>query len=372
MAETIPTGYDTVLDQLMIWGRSGLIPNTKVVKSYYPPVKDPITGAFVLIPATYYVTGDLGDRSQIKHHDIDTLPNTPYAGSQVAYANAGDGSKTPDHVLGDLNVLPAFVGTTPTNYTLVKKTGEPIVLSSVEETHNGRWVNDPITGEKYWQPGVDGTVAPDSGVNTGSASLARGVSSLYAGPFYSQSTVPVTPDYVALAAKTAYKGSQFEKIAANVSTQAEYEVAIAGIKETVAVERFVSNMSVSPTIVTDNLEDVKSLFSSSTGGDATDSEYLTFTNRTDLDLRPTGIPCAIPGVLNAYLVSSYDRPTTYPKFNYVPPKAKMFDVPDYYKTFRAQYTTATNDTTAPYTVNLDHFTEYLQDTSVDGPFDGVY
>ena len=99
---------------------------------------------------------------------------------------------------------------------------------------------------------------------------------------------------------------------------------------------------------------------------------LRFSDRTDLELYATGIPCAIPGVLNAYLVSTYDRPTTYPKFNYTPVKAKMFDVPDYYKTFRAQYTTATNDTTAAYTVNLDHFPEFLQDTSVDGPFDGVF
>lgn len=395
MAEIIPTGYDTVLDQLLIWGRSGLIPNTKVVKSYYPPVKDPVTGAFVLMPATYYVTGDLGDRSRIQHHDIDTLPNTPYAGSSVAYANAGDGSKSSNQVLGDLGILPAYAGTTPTNYTLVKKSGESIVLSSTERGNTGKWVTNSITGVQFWEPGTDGSVAPESGVATGSTAIGRGVSSLYAGPFYSESTLPATPDYVALAAKTAYKGSQFEKIAANVSTQSDYERATKGIRETTAVERFLGNMSVSVPIITNDLEDTKTLYSSATGGEIDpnlpqyvdgntddiktyvidgmmDNRVLRFSDRTDLDLRPTGVPAAIPGVLNAYLVSTYDRPTTYPKFSYTTPRAKMFDVPDYYKTFRAQYTTATNDTTAAYTVNLDHFTEFLQDTSVDGPFDGVY
>ena len=102
MSELFPSGYDEILKGLLEWSRSGLIPNTEVVKSYHPPQKDPITGITVLVPATVYKTESFTDYDQYTfnftsengvnplkgylekpYSSIDNLPNSPNTGSNV-------------------------------------------------------------------------------------------------------------------------------------------------------------------------------------------------------------------------------------------------------------------------------------------------
>ena len=77
------TGYNDILNVLMDWGRSGLIPNTKVIKSYHPPLVDSLTGVAVLMPATTYSTGIIPNYSKVKNMDINDLTNAPRSGSRI-------------------------------------------------------------------------------------------------------------------------------------------------------------------------------------------------------------------------------------------------------------------------------------------------
>jgi len=83
MSLTPLAGYNDILNVLMDWGRSGLIPNTKVIKSYHPPLVDSLTGVAVLMPATTYTTGIIPDYAKEKNMDINDLTNAPRSGSRI-------------------------------------------------------------------------------------------------------------------------------------------------------------------------------------------------------------------------------------------------------------------------------------------------
>lgn len=333
MAQRIIDGYDTVLDALMTWGRSGLIPNTKVVKSYYPPVQDPVTGIRVLMPATVYVTGDLGDRSKIKHSDIDAMPNSPLAGSNVQYAVPPDGPSLPiEQNLAALGLQTRFVGT-----TILDNQRDPGYVD----------VNPPD------RPGVP--------LAEGGKPNARvmGVD----GPVYSPSQLAPTPGQVVRAARNAIRGDQFKKLASDHDDQEKYSQALTNIIEKTIADRVCSNVSYTPALITDNLDDARTLFGSQDENPQPGVNYETYGTRTDLEIHTTGIPCAMPGVLNCYLVSKYDKASTYPTFKYHPKVARMYDVPQYYKDYRAQYGTSDNDATEPYLVRDDFDPNFLIDAA---------
>jgi hypothetical protein len=63
---------------LLSWSTSGLIPNTTHIKSYHPPVQDPVTGMLVNFPATVIQTQYSGKRLQAGNlQPIGTLDNSP-------------------------------------------------------------------------------------------------------------------------------------------------------------------------------------------------------------------------------------------------------------------------------------------------------
>jgi hypothetical protein len=95
MANEVPVNFSAIVDKLMTWGRSGLIPETKIIKSYWPPIADPTTGVQVCLPATVYSTENntifeqaedpfWGDKKiysfnvvDREYRDVDTIGNAP-------------------------------------------------------------------------------------------------------------------------------------------------------------------------------------------------------------------------------------------------------------------------------------------------------
>lgn len=96
MSSPIPAGYESILNALVKWGKSGLIPNTGVVKSYHPASIDNITGVAIPAPATIYKTGEIDDPLKANFRSIDELPNAPYSGSNVSDFNVNDIPTGPD------------------------------------------------------------------------------------------------------------------------------------------------------------------------------------------------------------------------------------------------------------------------------------
>jgi hypothetical protein len=80
----------------MTWGKRGLIPNTKVIKSYHPPSIDNITGVAISTPATLFKTENIDDPLKVKFKSIDELPSAAYSGSNVTDFNINDIPAGPD------------------------------------------------------------------------------------------------------------------------------------------------------------------------------------------------------------------------------------------------------------------------------------
>ena len=55
-------GQNVISNSLIKWGRSGLIPGIEQVKSYHPPIPDPVTGILVNFPATVHKARSSGKR----------------------------------------------------------------------------------------------------------------------------------------------------------------------------------------------------------------------------------------------------------------------------------------------------------------------
>lgn len=101
MANEVPANFSAIVDKLMTWGRSGLIPETKIIKSYWPPIADPTTGVQVCLPATVYSTEDKTETVQAedpfwgdkkiytynvvknRYGDVDNIGNSPGASDVI-------------------------------------------------------------------------------------------------------------------------------------------------------------------------------------------------------------------------------------------------------------------------------------------------
>jgi hypothetical protein len=65
------------------WTRSGLIPGLEQVKSYHPPIPDPVTGMLVNFPAVNHKnTSTSGKKNPMDRPMIDHLPNINYSGGK--------------------------------------------------------------------------------------------------------------------------------------------------------------------------------------------------------------------------------------------------------------------------------------------------
>jgi hypothetical protein len=69
------TDHSQITSSMLAWSRSGLIPNITQVQSYHPPVPDPITGVLVNFPATVHSAASISSNL----NPLDTLNNSPIA-----------------------------------------------------------------------------------------------------------------------------------------------------------------------------------------------------------------------------------------------------------------------------------------------------
>lgn len=98
--------YDQVLDALRNWGNTGLIADTKLIKSYHPPAIDNVTGVPILMPASTYATGSLtsilANLRKRNYNSISELPSGSFTGPNVKDWNVNDIPTGPDTSLAQL------------------------------------------------------------------------------------------------------------------------------------------------------------------------------------------------------------------------------------------------------------------------------
>lgn len=145
MGNPIPAAYNVILDSLMNWGKSGLIPNTGVIKSYHPPSIDNITGVAVPMPATIYKTNEVKDAYKNKFKSIDELPNASYTGSNIVDFNVNDIPTGPDTNLAhDAPIYGKFykdAALTASNEETYKKETSKLNISTVADRMT-KWLDN--------------------------------------------------------------------------------------------------------------------------------------------------------------------------------------------------------------------------------------
>lgn len=131
----IPANYNDLLDSLMLWGRTGLILDTKVIKSYHPPSLDNVTNVAVPMPATVFKTGKTIPKPYERSYIfIDELPNASHTGSNVVDFNVNTIPTGPDTNLsheapkyGPFYKDSALTQDAATYYANTKKLAIPVV-----------------------------------------------------------------------------------------------------------------------------------------------------------------------------------------------------------------------------------------------------
>lgn len=276
MPDPFPPNYDLILNDLLAWGKSGLIPNTKVVKSYHPPVVDPVTGVPVLIPATVYETKDV-----TRANSDFVIPDATYKDKPVTYQQLIKGQ---------------YPSASPETIPDLSKTNSP--------------VTNPATA-------VDMDSIPHffySGSNVKDFNI---------------NTTPGDLDTSMTLFSTAYV-EDYKSTAQMVSDQSAYEAATADIRINTAADRLIRDVDHTLPRYVDNLEDANQFFTLAPR-EFPDPEY----NVTGYpyipsryDLAATKVPCAIPGVLNCYMKANDAVDVSQPVVEYRPPNIDTYHVPD--------------------------------------------
>lgn len=300
----IPNGYNEIINALFAWGNSGLIPNTKVVKSYYPPVVDPITGIAAAIPATVYSTKNNLKDYKIKHNNttyvysivdetytpIDQKPNAPYAGSNVE-----------DYNIGANNLNRPIVTTT-------------VVGDTIEVTALNPKTDLAVNTVKY-------------SANYKQAAISSNTQEEY------ENNIKTIAKPVAAERQTMDINYKIPRITDNLAD----------------VKHFFLGTTSSP--------------QSNTGSDQ--SSVNAIYPSKDFDLFVTQVPCAMPGVLNCYPIV-YHENRDLPLPNYTPVVAQTYFVPEAYKNYVKNWPSFNNDInngTRLYTISVDYELSKLDDTN---------
>ncbi len=331
MPNPIPIGYNDVLNTLLAWGQSGLKPGATVVKSYLPPVKDPQTGIEVLIPASTFKNAEVSESRELTKK-LMALPKDD-----------------PDVPSFNLTTLPNSWGEElPTIYSLP---AAPYAGSSIFDFNvNSDDPNGPQTFVGLRTGGLGG--------------LAE----------YMASRIPLNPPEEK---PPAISGSGITSLVAYATAQKKYVdsltnnsdkrkilsgTILSGAKgltgvvqlmaRTAAVDRLAKDNLRGLPRITDRLEDTKAMLETpliedpvegnGIGGLAElvragtkpviDPELLPEGGKAFIprryELKATGVPCAIPGILNC-IMTKYDTVDTTDKvYNYTNPKVGMYYVSD--------------------------------------------
>ena len=399
MADLFPVGHDEVINALIDWGRSGLIPNTKVIKSFHPPVQDPVTGVDVLVPATTYETKDTtrsgglnGDyiipgmtykdkpvtwQGLIKNKvdiPVDVLkvskdatsppdPNTNHLGYPLLVSGLGGmNHQLSGSAAGTNYVYPMMSGAiggtllndpgaTVTTNVYSKQMQVPIKLTVSAASAVGGPVTGAAssgyfalssansTGTGKLAPATGGTGTYLTGVVGSGEGAVLSIDNLSHAPLagsavqdFNVNTYPGDMD-TATAIRFTKKAFVYEEAVKRSTTEEEYQENIKeGYVDTVA-DRMTRDIRFSHPMITDNLTDAKQLFSTDFLGYNTDSANRTITpGRAYIpqryDLVPTKVPCAVPGVLNCYMIAYDSVDVTEPDYRYSPPNIIMTYAPE--------------------------------------------
>lgn len=339
MPNPIPVGYNDILNTLIAWGQSGLKPGATVVKSYHPPIKDPQTGIEVLLPATTFKNATAADSRELTKKlmalpkedpdvpsfyidripnswgeeipTINSLPNAPYAGSGISDFNVNN-----DDPLG------------PQTFVGMRGTGLGALVEYMIK-------NTPLENN------------PPPPVPLSGSSLLSGIGSLVA---YQQAQKKYVKSLTNSSTRAAaLRGtSLLGSVAALAGMKGNSPLTL--LARTAAVDRLANEMRRGLPRVTDRVEDAKVMIDipymqeevEFGGGLAAviragakpviDPEALPEGGKAFIprryELKPTGIPCAIPGILNC-IMTKYDTVDTTDKvYNYTAPKVGMYYVSD--------------------------------------------
>lgn len=276
MPDPFPPNYDLILNDLLAWSKSGLIPNTRVVKSYHPPVVDAVTGIPVLIPATVYET------KEVTRSNADfVIPNFTYRGDPVTYQQMVRGN---------------YPSSSADNISDISTVSLPVA--------NPTKVVDMDNLPHFFYAGSS---VKDFNINETPGELDTSLTHYYA------------------AYSDRYKDS------ANVAVdQSDYESITADARINTVGDRLMRDVNHTLPRYVDNLEDAKAFFKLAPREfpeiENDPKGYPYIPNR--YDLIPTKVPCSIPGVLNCYM-TAYDKvDISIPKIEYRPPNIDTYYVPD--------------------------------------------
>ena len=255
------------------WSRSGLIPGLTHVKSYHPPVQDPVTGVLVNFPATTHTSTSNKKRAR-KLNPMDSLNNigiSNYEG-RVKDFNSHNG------IIG--SSIKSAIDAIPVN-SLIKKLSN---TAGITEESYSKMVPQMIqqiygTVKIPAPPGIVVDSVPEGFVAMTNHNVLEESYKMYHGP----------------------GGNVVYVLNSNVTANAYPTVS----------DHFALSIGLAPpSRVTDKLSDATSYYSVSTPreqlteaqrADLAARATTQFTSGSDKRLTITGVPAAIPGMLNVVL-----------------------------------------------------------------------
>lgn len=418
--------YDEVLGHLVAWGKSGLIPNTKVIKSYHPPIADPITGVQVLIPATTletnfptksnqdYLVGDSisggYEMYRGKPYSARAVLNqgsefAPAATQEIVglvegkddsknYININPAPGVPlnqyhgDHPYTDIATevvsKPSGLGalTTIDASAVLGPNGETITVSK-PELSNGALAEPSCTIGT-----VNGGIVTMANAGMLSA-IGPGVAKAgkidmlshapHSGPNYTVKDFNVNKTVGGLdtlgGISMIRKGQQYQDLTTGAVDAAEYSTGVTEIykKDITVVDKLSAQLGFNLPRWTDNHNDAKALYDTKMNGTypTEDTSNVTETAGRALipkryDLVPTRVPCAMPGILNCHLVAYDSVSTTDIEYAYKPPNIFGYQAPNGLHAAESWYDMHTGDgVTTTWTVSKNITNKTLIQVSVN-------
>ena len=280
---------NSIHTSLINWSRSGLIPGITQVKSYHPPVQDPVTGILVNFPATMHTSDQRRKRLIYSNlNQIDNLTNS----SEVYRTGKITDFDSENGIVGS-SVKQAIESIPINNYIKKLVNSNAVPDSQYLSTLTQNIKNDSVYGAVQ-------VVTPPGLV----------VSSPPAGFTLIKSTSVTAPPYY------AYQGP-----GANVVYVLNQSV-IANLYPTIADTIAVAGGIAPPNRIIDNRKDANAYYQLIQSTDTlTDAQRADLAARASKQFSPTdrkkvrltGVPAAMPGVLN--IVLSDENPQNRPFAN---------------------------------------------------------
>ena len=304
----------TLHKAMLEWSRSGLIQNLTQVKSFHPPIPDPVTGILVNFPASVHSTDYFDNIANVSISHLDTLTdsNTEQINGVVKAFNSEHG------VVG--SSLNKAIGSIPFNNELRKLALDPtmteerfqIELKALAKTKFGNPTIKKI-------PGIIVETVPSGFTKVNNYDL-------------------IDPPYI------AYQGPSANVV--YVLNDSAYSQMFSTVADSLAL---LGNQQPAKRII-NSLQDARNYFEDADRKDnLTDSqkadlaarapEALQFTPDTDKRLVITGAPAAIPGQLNVLLQDEN-------------PANRKYVVPKYYKPINTYGSGSYNKDLPPSPLNL--------------------